>query len=185
MLTQFKDFTSGQKGNVEASLTLANTVFASAERLAALNLNLGRGLVEQATANLNALLSVKDVQSLVSLQSALAQPAIEQAIAYSRSVYEIATDTKDEIAKIVEVQMTEAKAQVSGIVDKALDRAPAGSEVAVATIRTAMNAASSAYDSMNQVARKVSEIAEANVSAANKATLKAAANVSQMAKKAA
>lgn len=185
MFSKLEDFTAGHKSNVEASLTLANTIFASAERLAALNLNTARSLIEQSAANVKALLGVKDVQSLVSLQAAQAQPAIDKAIAYSRGIYEIATDTKEEIAKIVEVQFADANEKVTSIVDKALKSAPAGSETAVATIRQAIGAANSAYDSINKVAKKFSEIAEANVSAASDATLKAAAKVTQTAKKAA
>ena len=56
------------KSNVEAVLTLANTAFAHAERLAALNLNTARSMLEDGAANAKALLAVKDVQELVSLQ---------------------------------------------------------------------------------------------------------------------
>jgi phasin family protein len=185
MFAKLQDFTADHKFNVEASLTLANTIFASAERLAALNLNTARSLLEQSTANFQALLGTKDVQSFVSLQAAQAQPAIDTAISYSRGIYEIAAETKEEIAKIVEVQVADTNAKVIDIVDKALKSAPAGSETAVASIRTAIAATNSAYDSMNKVARKFSEITEANVAAAGQVTLKAAGNISQKAKKAA
>lgn len=185
MFAKFQELTADHKFNVEASLTLAHTVFASAERLAALNLNVARSLLEQSTANFQALLDAKDVQTLVRLQAAQAQPTIDKAIAYSRGVYELATETKEEIAKIVEVQFADANTKVAGLVDKALKSAPAGSETAVANIRTAIDAASSAYDSINSVAKKFSAIAEANVTAASQATIKAASNITQMAKKAA
>ena len=185
MFTKIQDFTAENKFNIEASLTLANTIFASTERLAALNLNAARNLLEQSTANWKALLGVKDVQSFVSLQAAQAKPVIDNAIAYSRSIYEIATDTKEEIAKIVAVQVADVNTKVTNIVDKALKSAPAGSETAVATIRQAIGVANSAYDNMNNMAKKFSEIAEANVAAAGQATLKAADKVTQMAKKAA
>ncbi|MDO8655872.1 MAG: TIGR01841 family phasin, partial [Nanoarchaeota archaeon] len=42
-----------------------------------------------------------DIQGFVSLQSTLAQPAVEKAVAYSRSIYEIATQTQEEVSKIV------------------------------------------------------------------------------------
>jgi phasin family protein len=183
MFAKLQDFTADQKFNVEASVTLANTVFASAERLAALNLNTARSLLEQSVANFKALTGAKDVQSFVSLQAAQAQPAIANAIAYSRHLRNRHRNQAKKIAKIVEVQFADANAKVSGLVDKALKNAPAGSETAVAGIRTAINAANSAYDSMNKVAKQVAEIAEANATAAGEATLKAAANVTQMAKK--
>ncbi|TRZ56070.1 MAG: phasin family protein, partial [Rhodocyclaceae bacterium] len=117
-------FASSNKANVETVLTLANTAFASAERLAALNLNTARSILEDSVASAKALLAVKDVQSLVALQSTLGQPAAEKAVAYSRSIYEIATQTQEEIAKIVESQFAEANKNVTSALDKAAKNAP-------------------------------------------------------------
>ena len=185
MLAQFKNFTAENPFNFEASLTLANTVFASAERLAALNLNTARSLLEHSVANITALQGAKDVQSFISLQSTQAQPAVELAVAYSRGFYEIATQTKEEIAKIVETQTTDTKAKVSALADKLLITAPAGSDAAVAGVRKVIDMVNSAYDSMNQAAKQATKIAEANVAAASDAALKATKNAAQKAKKAA
>ena len=84
-----EQFAAANKTNIETLLTLANTAFASAERLAALNLNTARSLLEDGVANTKALLAAKDVQELVNLQASLAQPIVEKAVAYARSVYEI------------------------------------------------------------------------------------------------
>jgi len=177
-------FASSNKANVETVLTLANTAFASAERLAALNLNTARSILEDSVASAKALLAVKDVQSLVALQSTLGQPAAEKAVAYSRSIYEIATQTQEEIAKIVESQFAEANKNVTSALDKAAKNAPAGSDVAVAAVKSAIAAANSAYDSMTKAAKQVAEITEANVAAATSATVKAVGSAGK-AKKAA
>jgi phasin family protein len=161
------------KANVEAMLTVANTAFASAERLAALNLNTARAVLEDSVANAKSLLGAKDLQELISLQTALAQPLVEKAVAYSRSVYEIATQTQEEMSKVAEVQMTEVNKGIAAARDKAAKSAPAGSDVAVAAVKSAIAAANSAYDSMNKAAKQVAEIAEANVAAATNATVKA------------
>src|SRR6266704_3773594 len=79
-----EQFASANKANVETALTLANTAFASAERLAALNLNTARTTLEDVVANAKALLGAKDIQELLTLQTSLAQPAIEKIVAYSR-----------------------------------------------------------------------------------------------------
>jgi phasin family protein len=47
------------------------------------------------------------------VQGALAQPALEKAVAYSRSVYEIATQTQEELSKVFEAQYSEASKNVS------------------------------------------------------------------------
>ena len=168
-----EQFASANKANVETLLTIANTAFASAERLAALNLNTARAILEDSVANAKALLAVKDVQQLMSLQTTMAQPAVEKAVAYSRSVYEIATQTQEELSKVVEGQFSEMNKNVASALDKAAKNAPAGSDVAVAAVKSAIAAANSAYDSMTKAAKQVAEIAEANVAAATSATVKA------------
>lgn len=175
------------KAGVESAAVLANTAFDSIERLAALNLNAARSLVETSFANASALLGAKDVQSFVNLQQSLATPALEQGLAYSRNVYAITTETKDKLAKVVEAQVAEANAKVSGLVDKALASAPAGSEPVVAVVKSAIAATNNALEGINKVSKQVAEAAEASVNAATEATLKAtkAATVAPKAKKAA
>jgi phasin family protein len=166
---------AANKASVETALTLANTAFASAERLAALNLNTARSILEDSVASAKALLGAKDIQDLIALQSTLAQPAVEKAVAYSRSIYEIATQTQEEVSKLVETQFAEVNKNVSVALDQAVKNAPAGSDVAVAAVKSAIAAANSAYDSLSKAAKQVAEIAEANVSAATTATVKAVA----------
>ena len=131
-------------------------------------------MLEDGAANAKALLAVKDVQELVSLQSSLTQPMIEKAVAYNRNVYEIATQTQEEISKVVEGQMTEANKNLAAALEKAAKSAPAGSDVAVAAVKSAIAAANSAYESMTKAAKQVAELTEANVAAATSATVKAA-----------
>jgi phasin family protein len=173
MLTTPEQLATANKANVEAMLTLANTAFASAERLAALNLNTARAVLEDGMNNAKALLGAKDLQEVISLQATLAQPAVEKAVAYSRNVYEISAQTQDEFSKLVEAQFAEVNKNVASTLDKAAKSAPAGSDVAVAAVKSAIAAANSAYDTMSKAAKQVAEIAEANVAAATNATVKA------------
>ena len=153
---------------------LANATIDGIERLAALNLSAGRSFVEASFANVSALLGVTDVQSFVNLQQKLAAPVLEKGMEYSRNVIAITSETKDKIAKEVETQVAAVNANVSGLVEKALASAPAGSEVAVAAAKTAIKTANEAYEGLNKAAKQAVEVAEANVAAATNATLKAA-----------
>ncbi|MDY0047771.1 MAG: phasin family protein [Thauera propionica] len=181
-----EQFANTNKANVETLLTLANAAFASAERLAALNLNTARSILEDGVANTKALLAVKDVQELVNLQASLAQPIVEKAVAYARSVYEITSQSQEEVSKVLEGQVAELNKGVATALDKAAKSAPAGSDVAVAAVKSAIAAANSAYDSMSKAAKQVAEIAEANVAAATNATVKAVSTTAKTtAKKAA
>jgi phasin family protein len=178
-----EQFAATNKANVETLLTVANAAFASVERLAALNLNTARTLLEDSIANTKALLSAKDVQELVNLQTNLAQPLVEKAVAYNRSVYEIGAQSQEEISKLIEAQIAELNKNLAAALDKAAKSAPAGSDVAVAAVKSAIAAANSAYDSVSKAAKQVAEIAEANVAAATSATVKAVGTAAKAAPK--
>jgi phasin family protein len=173
MLTTPEQLAAAHKANVEAVLNLANTAFASAERLAALNLNTARAILEDSVNYAKALLGAKDLQEVVSMQATLAQPTVEKIVAYSRSVYELSAQTQEEFTKLIEAQFAEANKNIAATLDKAAKSAPAGTDVAVAAVKSAIAAANSAYDTMSKAAKQVAEIAEANVAAATNATVKA------------
>lgn len=171
MIAKPQDFA---KAGIDSVAFFANTAFDSIERLAALNLSAGRSLFEASFANYSALLGAKDVQAFVQLQQELAAPAIEKGLDYSRNVYAITTEAKDKIAKEVEIHVADTKAKVSGLVEKALESAPAGSEVAVAAVKSAMQSANEAMGNLNKVAKQAAEVTEASVAAATEATIQAA-----------
>jgi phasin family protein len=171
MFTKPEDFA---KSGINSALFFANTTFDGIERLALLNLAAARSVFEGAMSNVTALLGAKDVQSFVSIQKELASPSIDKGMEYSRNVIAIATETKDKLAKEVETKVAENTAKVSGLVEKALASAPAGSEVAVAAVKTAIKSANEAYEGLNKAAKQAAEVAEASVAAATSATMKAA-----------
>lgn len=162
------------KSGVNFALFFANTAFDGIERLAVLNLAASRSAFEAFISNVNTLLGVKDFKSFVEVQKELAAPSLEKGIEYSRNVIAIASDAKEKIAKQVETHVADTSAKVSGMVEKALESAPAGSEVAVAAVKTAMKSANEAMDGLNKVAKQAAEVAEASVAAATEATIKAA-----------
>ncbi|MCB4358331.1 phasin family protein [Quatrionicoccus australiensis] len=172
MFTKPQDFA---KSGFNFALFFANTAFDGIERLALLNLAAARSMFEVSLSNIESLLGAKDVQSFVSLHKELSTPSIEKGLEYSRNVISIASETKDKIAKEVEVHVADTSAKVSGLVEKALAAAPAGSEVAVAAVKTAIKSANEAYEGLNKVAKQAAEVAEASVAAATSATIKAAA----------
>jgi phasin family protein len=157
---------AANKANVEAVLSLAATQFAAFEKFANLNANAVKTAFEDTLSNTRALLGAKDVQEFVNLQSSLAQPSIEKAIAYSKSAYEVATETNAEMSKMTEKRIAEWNENFVSMLDKATKNAPAGSDVAVAAVKSMLAAANSAYDNFNKVAKQATEIAEANVNAA-------------------
>ena len=158
---------TANKSNVEALLALANAQFSAIEKLANISAGAVKSAFEDSIANTRALLGAKDVQEFVTLQNSFAQPAIEKAIAYSKSVYEVATQTNTEFTKATERRVSEWNENFVTLLDKAAKNAPAGSDVAVSAVKQMIAAANSAYDNFNKVAKQATEIAEANVAAAS------------------
>ena len=157
------------KLGVETMLSLANANFAAYEKLAALNFNATKGAFEDGLNHTRALMSARDVQEYVNLNTAAAQPAIEKLIAYSRSVYELSAGQQAEFTRLVEGQAGEMNKTLVGLLDKFAKNAPAGSDVAIAAVRSALGAATSAYDSFTKATKQATEIAEANIAAATAA----------------
>ena len=168
MYTTPEQLAAVNKANVEALINLANTQFAAVERLSALNFNAAKVAFEDNVNYARSLFAAKDPQEFVGLAAAGAQPAaaLEKAIAYSRSVYEIATHAQAELGKFAESQAGEFNKNMSSYLDKFSKNAPAGSDVAIAAVKSALAAANSAYDSLNRVAKQASEMAETNFAAA-------------------
>jgi len=158
---------AANKATVETFLAVANAQFTALEKLTSLNTTVVRSAFEDSIANTRALVGAKDVQEFVGLQNAFAQPAIEKAIAYSKSVYEVATQTNTEFTKATERRVTEWNENFVSLLDKAAKNAPAGSDVAVSAVKQMLAAANSAYDNFNKVTKQATEIAEANVAAAS------------------
>ena len=173
--TQFAEF---QKTNVDALSAYGNALFNAAERFAQLQLSTSRQFVRDAADAAQSLGTVKDSQEWAALTQGSAQPAIEKLVAYSRSLYSIASGAGAEISKIVEAQLTEGNRRVAELIDTAAKSAPAGSEPAVAWLRSAVAAGSNAFDSMNKAAQQAVEASESNfaaVAAAAGETVKAKA----------
>jgi phasin family protein len=157
---------AANKANVEAFLAAANAQFAALEKLASIQAGAIKNAFEDSISNTRALLGARDVQEFLNLQNSFAQPAMEKAIAYSKSVYEVATGANAELSKVAERRVAEWNENFVTLLDKVSKNAPAGSDVAVAAVKSMLAAANSAYDNLTKVAKQATEIAEANVAAA-------------------
>ena len=169
-----EQFAAANKASVDALFSIAQAQFAAFERLSALNFNTTKTVFEDGVNQAKALMSIKDAQEFVNLSATSAQPALEKVIAYSRNVYEVATQTQAEVTKLAEAQAAEVNKTVVSLMDKLSKNAPAGSDVAVAAVKSAMAAANSAYDSFTKVVKQATDMAEANVTAATATVVKQA-----------
>ena len=109
--------------------------------------------------------AVKDIKELAALKDSLAQPTIEKATAYAKSVYDVTTATQAELGALVEQQVSEFNKQVVTALDKMVKTAPAGSEVGVAAVKSAITAVNAAYDNLSKVAKQFADVTQSNIEA--------------------
>lgn len=153
---------ASHKANIETLFGLTSKAFEGVEKIVELNLTASKAALSEANAHTQSLLSVKDAQELLALQSGLFQPLAEKTAAYSRHLYDIATGTTAEFGKNFEDQAAEAQKKFMGLVDSAAKNAPAGSESAVAIMKSSVAAANNALESVQKAVKQATEMAEAN-----------------------
>lgn len=156
---------ASNKANLETLFGLTNKAFEGVEKIVELNLTASKAALSEVNAHTQSLLSVKDAQELLALQSGLMQPLAEKTAAYSRHLYDIATATSAEFTKNFEGQAADAQKKFMGLVDSAAKNAPAGSESAVAIMKSSVAAANNALESVQKAVKQATEMAEANFNA--------------------
>jgi phasin family protein len=158
MFTVPEQFSAATKANFESQLAMLNALTAKAfegvEKVIQLNISAGRASLEESSATARQLMAAKDAQ---------AQPNAEKAIAYGRHLAGIASSTQAEFAKATESQIAEATRKVSTLVDEVTKNAPAGSENAVAILKSMIGNASAGYEQLTKSAKQAVETIEANV----------------------
>lgn len=154
MNINLEQFAAANRATVDSLLAVANTALASAERIAELNLSTVRSAVEDSAASAKAVIGARDAQEAMAIQIQLAQPAIERAVAYSRSVYEITAQTQAELSQLLQEQFSDFQNSTSRLLEQAIKTAPVGSEDAFMSIQKAFASAYTAFGNMNAATRK-------------------------------
>jgi phasin family protein len=172
MFATQEQFSSAAKANLEAQFNaasdLASKAFATITQLIDLNISTAKASLEHSTATAQQLLSARDPKEFFTLSAAQTQPAAEKLLAYSRSVATIASATQAEIVKSAEAQVADATRKVNTLIDGLVVNAPAGSENAVAMLKSALNNASSGYEQLTRSVKQATETMEDNFSKASK-----------------
>ncbi len=182
MLNTAEQLTAAARAQMEAQLNLATSVSDSmiggAEKLMGLNLQAAKAGLETSIANVQQLLAAKDPQELLTTASRQAQPQAEIALTYARHLATIASGQQKEFARAAESQLNENSRQLVAMLDEMSRNAPAGSETAVAVMKSAIDNASSGFAQVSRSTKVAIDAIEANLDTA-------VAQISQAATKAA
>lgn len=159
---QFQDL---NKEAIEASLSFAEVSMAGADRLLRVQLDAAKAFVAEQAQTAKAIGDAKDAESLMSLRARVAEQAVERAVAYSRDMYEVATQTQQQLARLVAERLTSSQEQIRTAMENMLKVAPGGANPALEAVKSTMAATQSAMESFTKAAKQAAELAEANVKA--------------------
>jgi len=182
MILTPEQIAAAQKANLETLFGLTSKAFEGVEKLVELNLQVVKATFAENVDSAKKALSAKDAQELLAIQASLVQPVAEKTLAYTRHLYEIASETQTEFTKVAEAQLAEGTKNVQALVENFAKNAPAGSESTVAIVKSAISAANNAYESVQKATKQAVEMAESNFQAAATAATKAAQQASASAR---
>ena len=168
-------FTAANEAALNQFAHFAQLSIVNLEKFAQLGLGAARASVEQATAHAQALAGAKDVHEVIALNSAAIEPVVKRAYAYSRTAYEAAAETNNEVKRVLEKQASEYNRVAVAALEEAFKFAPTGSESMVDNVKTAIAAAQSAYNNMASINKQIYDSVEKSVEQ-NVATVKSAGN---------
>ncbi len=175
---------NSQKAAIDTLVAFQGSVFSGFEKLVDLNLKVIKATLDEVSQKSQQVASIKDPQEAVALSSSLIQPGAEKAMAYSKHVYDIVSSVQADLAKLSESHVADGQKHVSDAIEQFTKNAPAGSESAVAMLKSSLAQATTAYDSMTKAAKQAADIAEKNLTAAANASFKAAGQAAEVAKNA-
>jgi len=154
------------KVNVAHAIKFAALSLENAEKLFTFNLTAAKTALAHGVEGAQAVASVKDVQDLVVLRTKLAEAQVQQAVGYSRNLYEIAAEAQAEYSAFAEQAFATYTKGITAWVDNASKSAPAGSDVAVNAVKSTIAATTAAFDQFQKASKQVVHLTDVNVRAA-------------------
>jgi phasin family protein len=183
-----EQLSAATKAHLEAQIAMMNTLthkaFENMEKVIQLNVTAAKASFEESSAAIKQLVSAKDAQEFFSLATAQAQPNTEKTLAYSRHLASIASGAQADFTKIAEAQISETSNQVIALVDEVSKNAPAGSESAIAMLKSSIGNASAGYAQLTKTSKQAADTLETNMShVANQFSQAAEKNIHRATKK--
>lgn len=156
---------STTQSNVAATQALVTKLFTGFEKMVELNMAASKAVMEESFAHAQAGLAAKDAAAFLALQTSAVSPVMGKCVSYSRHVQAIWADVAAEVTQSVEAKAAEGQKAVEGVIDNIAKNAPAGTETAVAALKSAVTTTQNAMDAAKKATKQVVSMAEANATA--------------------
>ena len=173
-MIKIDQFAAANEAAIDQFAHFAKLSLGNIEKFTELGLGAARESITQATRHAQTLAGAHDVNEVVAINSAAVEPALKRAYAYSRTAYETAAASNDEVKRVLEQNTAQLNKAAIAALEEALKYAPAGSETVVGNLKTAIAAAQSAYDNLAAINKQIYDTVEKNVATVQSAAKRTA-----------
>lgn len=157
---------SANKNAMDTTMRFAQLALDSSESLMKLQMGAVRSTIEENIKAAKAVAEVKDPLELAAMQTKIAEGLVERATAYSREVYEIASQAQSKMAKLAEESLSECAGNAASAAEPPPKTTIPGSDIAANAFKSSMAVAAEAVETITKAAQQVTEITEAGLKAA-------------------
>ena len=151
------------KSQVEGAIKFATFGIEAAEKFVEFQMKHAKVAFGDAVKSAKSVVDLKEPAPLAEVKSTFVDPSVEKMTAYAKGLYELSSATQSQFAKLVEEQMSAANKEMLSMLDTAAKNGPAGTELAVSAIKSAVVAANTAYDNLAKATKQAAGMAEANL----------------------
>jgi phasin family protein len=146
------------------ALAVAEAAYAAADRLAGLQLESGKALLQESFDHARKMAAAKDLVEVAGMFTAWTQGNVAKLSGYSRNYVAIAQDTGNQMLKYLDDEGAQLQRQMLETIEKSALHAPVpGGEWWTAGTKTAVTATTAVMDAVQQAVTQLTEFAGAGL----------------------
>lgn len=157
MIATAEKFVDSGKAGLDTMTAVFNIAFDTSARLMALNLGTSRTLLQDGASRATSLLDPQNTGERLTHDMALGQSVIDNATACVRGSYEIVSEGQQAILQLMEPRIAEFNRELTANIDNAARSAPAGTDLALAAVMSALQLAKRATGAGEAASESLSE----------------------------
>lgn len=161
-----------QQASMEASFALANRTVEIFQKMIELNLATARSGIAETREVVLKVLSGSSPQEWGTLHSGSAERIVSQIQSYYQQLFAIASDSQLEFATIANEYGAAQQRKLREAIDGTARHAPAAAETAIASLKSAIAAAGTWYETTYKAAQQAIHVAESNAAAVSEVVSK-------------
>jgi phasin family protein len=148
---------AANKANLETLNSLSKNAFVGVEKLLELNLQVVKTVIHEQLEHMQSTASVKDVQTLLSMQAEFLQPFAEKMTSYSLHLQNISNETQAALIATTQEDIEVRSTKIKNLVTEISSTAPLSGEQIGLSVKQAITNANQVYEySQNAIKQAIS-----------------------------